>query len=95
MPDPIQSSSSIPLPSYQTIQGSHDPLPVSSPRSLDRSAATRAADDGAVRADAFKSYLDQTSITVVERAKPKVQADVVDLINAGNVYAQPGTTMPL
>ena len=91
MADPIQASSSIPLPSYQTLKGGHDPLPVSSPRALDRSSTARAEDDAANTAGAFKDHLDQTSVTLVEKSKPRKEVDVVDLINSGSVYGQPGT----
>ena len=92
MADPIQSSSSIPLPSYQTLKGGQDPLPPSSPRALDKSSTARAKGD-ADAADSFKrDYLDQSSVTLVEKAKPKKEADAVDLIQQGSVYGQPGTT---
>ena len=91
MADPIQSSSSIPLPSYQTLKGGQDPLPPSSPRALDRASTARAKDDADAKADAFKDHLDKTSTTLVEKAKPKKEADVVDLITGGSVYGQPGT----
>lgn len=90
MADPIQSSSSLPLPSYQTLKGGQDPLPPSSPRALDKSATARSVEDAEKTADAFKDHLDQTSTTLIEKAKPKREADVVDLINNGSVYGQPG-----
>lgn len=89
MTDAIQRSSTIPLPAYQTGQDAKDPVPVSSPRALDRSSAARADDDALADAGAFKDYLDRTSVTVVEKAKPKHQMDAADMVAQGGVYGMP------
>jgi hypothetical protein len=93
MSDPIQSSSSIPLPSYQTLQGTRDPLPVTSPKAIERDAATRVEADRTDDMQAFQDYLDQGSITMVEDLNRKRQLDAADLIGRGSIYGQPGTSV--
>lgn len=95
MTDPIQASSASPIPIYQTLKGAQDPLPVSSPKALDRSATARAEDDASDKADAFKDYLDRSGTTVVEKSKPKHQFDTADAIASASPYGQPGMTSPL
>ncbi len=95
MPDPIQASSAMPLPSYQTLQGTRDPLPLSSPAELRKSADSRTGTDEARAADAFKDYLDRTSITTVERQQRKPEADAVDMFLQNSAYGQAGVTTPI
>lgn len=92
MSDPIQATSSIPLPAYQTLQGTSDPLPVSSPRAIERQADASATARTNEADDAFKAYLDQTSITLIERDQSR-QRDAADLIGDQSVYRQPGINL--
>lgn len=89
MADPMMAVSSIPLPTYQTMQGTRDPLPVSSPKLIETNAANQAEADRSAAGDAFKTYLDATSITMVEKVL-KRQLDAADLISQGSIYGQPG-----
>ena len=88
MPDPIQASSAMPLPSYQTLQGT-------SPTEIRKSADSRTGTDESRAADAFKDYLDRTSITTVERQQRRPEADAVDMFLQNSVYGQAGVTTPI
>lgn len=90
MMDQVQRTSVVPLPVYQTIEGSHDPLPVTSPRLQEQKASDRAEAGIAAQSDAFKDYLDQSSITVVEDVSKKRHPDAADLISRNSVYVGPG-----
>ncbi len=92
MSDPIQATSSIPLPAYQTLQGTRDPLPVSSPRAIARQADATASARATEADDAFKAYLDQTSITLIESDQTR-RRDAADLIGEQSVYRQPGAPL--
>ena len=94
MSDPMQATSSIPIPTYQTMQGTRDPLPVSSPRAMARDVQVETEARADKAGDAFKDYLDQTSITVLERRTGQ-QRDAADLISQGSTYLQPGINLPL
>lgn len=94
MSDPIQASSTIPLPTYQTLQGTRDPLPMTSPAAIEKDSdadvEARQADE---KAD-FKAYLDKTSITLLEKTRAQ-QLDAADLISQSSTYLQPGVNVPL
>lgn len=92
MSDPIQATSSIPLPTYQTLQGTHDPLPVSSSRAIERQADAATSAQRVEAEDAFKAYLDQTSITLIE-SNHRHQRDAAELIGDQSVYRQPGVAV--
>lgn len=94
MSDPIQATSSIPLPAYQTLRGAHDPLPVTGAKAIEQNATARAEQDRSEEGAAFKDYLDQTSITVVEKDRQQ-RRDAADLIAQTSIYLQPGTAVPL
>lgn len=90
MIDQVQRTSVVPLPAYQTIEGSHDPLPITSPRLQEQTASHRAEAGIAAQSDAFKDYLDQSSITVLEDASKKRHPNAADLISQNSVYVVPG-----
>jgi hypothetical protein len=63
MVDSIQASVSIPIPKYQTGEGTHDPLPTTSPAEIDRSDNARHDQTQQTKKDDFEHYLNQRSIT--------------------------------
>lgn len=95
MTDALQASSSLPLPAYQTIQGSHDPLPPSSPQALSKALDTRSADNKADAVDDFKSYLDQSSVTLLAKTETKPEVDTAALISQSSVYSTPDGLRPI
>ena len=94
MSDPMMAASSIPLPTYQTMQGTRDPLPVSSPKLLDATAGAAAERSADAKQDDFQAYLDQSSITLVEKDRER-RLDAADLIGQASVYRQPGIDVPV
>lgn len=95
MTDALQASSSLPLPAYQTIQGSHDPLPLSSPQALSKALDARSAGDQADAVDDFKAYLDKTSVTLLAKTETKPEVDTAALISQSSVYSTPDALRPL
>lgn len=89
MSDPIQATSSIPIPIYQTLQGTRDPLPVSSSRAIEQKADAANSAQRSEADDGFKAYLERTSITLIESNQRK-ERDAADLIGEQSVYRQPG-----
>lgn len=95
MVDPIQRSSSIPVPPFQTEQGVQDPLPVNSRREQQRVGDEIRADDRQDETAAFEDYLNDTSILTLEKAKHGKAVDPAGEIESGSVYAQPGQKTPV
>lgn len=90
MSDPMMATSSIPIPTYQTMQGTRDPLPVSSPKLAAATAQSRTE----AQQDDFKTYLDQSSITLLEKGRSR-QLDAADMISQTGIYRQPGVDFPV
>ena len=90
MIDQVQRTSTVPLPAYQTVAGSQDPLPITSPRLQEEKATDRAEAGMTAQSDAFKDYLDQSGITVLEDVSKKRHPDAADLIGQNSVYVAPG-----
>ncbi|WP_375453297.1 hypothetical protein [uncultured Methylobacterium sp.] len=93
MIDPTPFARSTPLPDHQTAQASRDPLPVSSPKAIAQNADVRTERSAVAQADAFQTYLDQTSITLVESTTKKRHLDAADLIGQQSVYVAPGAAL--
>lgn len=90
MVDSIQRSSSNPLPRFQTEQGSQDPLPLNAPKETNRVAEEVKEADGERNQANFEDYLNQTSITTLEKAQQKTDTfDPVEDVVASSVYTQP------
>ncbi|WP_298958110.1 hypothetical protein [uncultured Methylobacterium sp.] len=85
----------MPLPEHQTVRATRDPLPVSSPRATEETGAARAQEGAEARTDAFRDYLDQGGITVLEDLSRKRQPSAADLISQQSVYAAPGVPLGL
>jgi len=89
MVDSIQRSSSTPVPDFVTAKGTRDPLPLASP------AERAKVDDKANLAknqteqDKFEDYLNQSSISALEKAQTSNTFDPVNDIVANSVYTQP------
>ena len=95
MVDPIQRSSSIPVPSFQTEQGTQDPLPVSSPREQKRVGDDIREQDRQDDGAAFEDYLNDSSIMTLEKAKRGQNVDAAGEIESASVYSQPGHKTPI
>ena len=95
MVDPIQRSSSIPVPPFQTGQGAQDPLPVNSPREQQRVGDEIREDDRKDDGAAFEDYLNDSSIMTLEKAKKGQNVDAAGEIESASVYSQPGQKTPL
>ena len=67
MADPIQSTSSVPIPRHQTILGAKDQTVVTSDRSTQVTAAAVTARNDAENTADFEAYLNHRTITVLER----------------------------
>lgn len=95
MVDPIQRTSSVPVPSFQTEQGTQDPLPVNSAREQQRVGDDIRKDDKQDETAAFEDYLNDTTILTLEKAKQGTTADPAGEIESGSVYSQPGQKSPI
>ena len=89
MVDPLQRTSSVPLPGSQTEQSVHDPLPLDSSKELKRTEEKGKQADADKERDDFEDYLDQAGITTLERAQAGKRFDPVSEITAESVYTQP------
>jgi hypothetical protein len=89
MVDPLQRTSSVPLPDSQTQQSVHNPLPLDSPKELKRVEEDVKQSDADKKRDNFEDYLDQAGITTLEKAQAGRRFDPVSEITAESVYTQP------
>ena len=90
MVDAIQSRSSIPRPLAQTELGSQNRAAIDSPKDSRSEDASASEKRTASSADRFEDYLNQTSITTLEKADRTTAFDPAAEITANSVYAQPG-----
>lgn len=93
--DPIQNSSTVPLPNYQTVQGSHNPLPVNGPEqsAQDTLQATNTANANAT--SSFEAYLNASSITQLISDQANSEYDTAQAIRNSSVYKDPGQSTPI
>jgi hypothetical protein len=89
MVDSIQASVSIPIPKYQTGEGTHDPLPTTSPAEIDRSDNARHDQTQQTKKDDFEHYLNQRSITNLAETTKSQSFDTVKDIEERGVYHHP------
>lgn len=90
MVDPIQARSSIPLPRQQTGEAARDHLPINSRKDVETVAAGGVQAKQETQRDQFEDYLNQSSVTTLEKVQAGRHFDPVDEITANSVYAQPG-----
>jgi hypothetical protein len=95
MSDPIQRSSSLPVPAYQTLQGSQNPAETSSPKSIQRADDTVVEAKEETRTGNFEDYLNQQSVTTLEKTIETTVFDTASAINKDGVYQQPGVNTPV
>ena len=95
MADPIQARSSIPVPVYQQVKGSLDPLPPESKEMQARIETNQGDKKVETQDDKFKDYLDQASITNLEANQQGTEYSVADDIQNKSVYKTPGETSPI
>jgi len=86
MTDPIQRTSTLPLPDFQTNQGDLDPLPTDSPRRIEEDQIQR---------EDFAAYLNQASITNVLANTKSLLFDTVQEIQQNSVYQHPASDSPI
>ncbi len=94
MVESIQKTSSLPVPDFHTQKGAKDPLPLNAPneaRRRDDTVRDAAARD---RQDGFEAYLNETSITTLEKAQRGASFDTAAEIAAASVY-KPGGKSPI
>lgn len=89
MVDSVQRGNSVPVPPFQTEQGAHNPLPLNAPKELNRVDEAAGQADGDTQSDGFEAYLNQSSITTLEKNQASNRFDPVKEIVAGSVYTQP------
>ena len=95
MADTIQSSSSLPLPSYQTSKGTLDPLPLNGPEQSARDDTVATIQSQSSSTDDFESYLNQAAILQVEKDHADQSYDTATAIQNSSVYKPPGTSGPV
>ncbi len=95
MVDPIQRTSSIPLPAVQTGKAAQDPSPVNSAREQQRVGDDIREDDVQDETAAFEDYLNDTAILTLGKAKQGNSVDPAGEIESGSVYSQPGHKAPI
>lgn len=95
MVDPIQRSSTVPLPPFQTAQGVQDPLPTNAPRERERVDASIRDKDGDADKDDFADYLDRQGEVSYVRARQSQNKDAASEIESASVYSQPGQKSPI
>ena len=95
MTDPLQRTSTVPLPAFQTGAGTRDPLPVDAPKNLDRlhEAASKADDDKA--RDQFEAWLNQGGISLVAKNGLGSAFDTASDIAGNSVYGSPDDRKPV
>lgn len=93
--DPIQNSSSVPLPHFQTTTGGHDPLPLGGPEQTaqDATQAAVVAQQGST-AD-FEAYLNHSTITRLAAEQSSARFDAAHAVNRSSVYKDPGQSTPI
>ena len=95
MVDPIQRTSSVPVPAVQTAQAVQDPLPVGSSREQERAGKDIREDDREDATAAFEEYLNDTAILTLDKSRQGQPVDAAAEIEAGSVYSQPGHKTPV
>ena len=89
MTDPLQRTSTVPLPAFQTEAGAHDPLPVNSPKYLDRLHDAARKDDEDKDRDRFEAYLNQGGISVLAKNGDGTAFDTASHITKNSIYSLP------
>lgn len=94
MADPIQRTSSLPVPDFQTPKGGQDPLPLNAPKET-RRVDDRVRDaDVQKLSDGFEAYLNETAITTLEKTQRSASFDTAAEIAEASVY-KPGGKSPI
>lgn len=89
MADAIQRTSSIPVPDFVTAKGTQNPLPLTSPAERTKVDDKVTQANGETNQDKFEAYLNQSSISTLEKQQPGRTFDPADDIVANSVYSQP------
>lgn len=88
MVDPVQRTSSVPIPDAQLATGRQGPLPLNAPKEMQR--VNEAVQDGNRQAelDRFETYLNRTGISVLEKAGEDRRFDPAQAIASESTYTQ-------
>lgn len=95
MSDSIQKTSSNPLPPYQTMTGQHDPLPPAGQEATQKAEDASHADKTSDTTSSFNDYLNQQSITQLEKAQKGAVFDPAADIASNTPYQGGGQTGPI
>ncbi len=101
MADPVSASTTMPavsqtpLPRYQTIEATRDPLPVSSTRSLNETLEARGEQTAVSRNKDFEDYLNNTSILTTTSTTRSIVFDPIQELERQSIYLQPGMRQPI
>ncbi|MBC8129911.1 MAG: hypothetical protein H7Y08_06275 [Rhizobiaceae bacterium] len=95
MVDAIQGRSSIPLPATQTEEALNNKPPLNSPRDIADQTAASVETKGETQKDSFERFLNEKSITLLERSQQGTAFDPVAALTSGSVYRDPGESTPL
>lgn len=89
MVDSIQRTSSLPVPDFVTAKGKQDPLPLNSPAEHGKVDDKVKLANGEANEEKFEAYLNQSSISTLEKAQQSSEFDPAGDIVANSVYTQP------
>lgn len=95
MVDSVQKTSLIPLPQHQTTTGQHDPLPLNGQEATKKVDDKQAQTGNETSSSNFEAYLNQQSITALERTQKGSQFDPASDITSSSPYSGSGETTPL
>lgn len=93
--DAIQNSSNLPLPNFQTVQGSHNPLPINGPEQTTQDSIQAANTATTNTTSEFEAYLNASSITQLISDKVNSEYDAAQAIRNSSVYKDPGQSTPI
>ena len=89
MVDSIQRTSSVPVPDFATAKGKQNPLPINSPAEHGKVDEKVKLANGQANEETFEAYLNQSSISTLEKAQQSGEFDPAGDITANSVYTQP------
>lgn len=95
MVDSIQRTSSVAIPEFQTGEGQKDPLPLDAPKERARTDERMKATSAQGEAERFEAYLNQTSISTLEKNQQAGRFDPAREITADSPYGQPAHKAPI
>jgi hypothetical protein len=95
MIDRIQATSTLPLADHLTEKANRDPLPVATPKQIEKADNQRLEPSREAKKDSFEDYLDQSSILHLEEQQKSSRFDPVAEMRKNSVYIDPGQQNPI